>query len=111
MFNPRPGTAAANLDLIEKKISLERLQKIQNQLYKNQINMNQSLENKIINVLAENLTDNGNKIFGRSEIMTSVIFSGKKSDIGKVVSVKILKSNRSTLFGELVDNFNQKVAW
>ena len=32
--------------------------------------------------------------------MTSVIFNGKKEDIGKIVSVKITKSNRSTLFGE-----------
>ncbi len=110
VFNPRPGTVAANLDLIEKKITSERLEKIQSQLYEHQKSMNQSLENKIINVLAENLTEDGNKIFGRSEYMTSVIFNGKKSDIGKVVPVKILKSNRSTLFGELVVNYNQKVA-
>tara|TARA_B100000902_G_scaffold93298_1_gene96460 strand:- start:1181 stop:2509 length:1329 start_codon:yes stop_codon:yes gene_type:complete len=110
VFNPRPGTIAAKLNLLEKKISSERLQKIQNQLYKNQISMNQSLENKIINVLAENITEDGNKIFGRSEFMTSVIFNGKKSDIGKVLAVKIVKSNRSTLFGELAVNFKQKVA-
>ena len=42
--------------------------------------------------------------------MTSVIFNGKKSDIGKIVQVKIHGSNRSTLFGEIVDNSNQKVA-
>ena len=42
--------------------------------------------------------------------MTSVIFDGKKSDIGKIVQVKINHSNRSTLFGEIVDNSNQKVA-
>ena len=38
------------------------------------------------------------------------IFDGKKSDIGKIVQVKISKSNRSTLFGEILDNSNQKVA-
>jgi len=42
--------------------------------------------------------------------MTSVIFDGKKEDIGKIMLVKINKSNRSTLFGELVVNSNQKVA-
>ena len=42
--------------------------------------------------------------------MTSVIFDGKKEDIGKIVSVEIKKSNRSTLFGEIVNNSNQKVA-
>tara|TARA_B100000902_G_scaffold235963_1_gene223574 strand:- start:547 stop:1875 length:1329 start_codon:yes stop_codon:yes gene_type:complete len=110
IFNPRPGTVAANLDLIEKKISMERLEKIQNQLYSNQTIMNKSLENKTINVLAENLTEDKTKLFGRSEYMTSVIFNGKKTDIGKIIPVKIVRSNRSTLFGELEVNFNQKVA-
>ena len=110
IFNPRPGTVAANLDLIEKKILMERLDKIQNQLYANQIIMNRSLENKIINVLAENLTEDGTKVFGRSEYMTSVILNGKKTDIGKIIPVKIIKSNRSTLLGEQVVNFKKKVA-
>tara|TARA_B100001175_G_scaffold294057_1_gene280996 strand:+ start:160 stop:1488 length:1329 start_codon:yes stop_codon:yes gene_type:complete len=110
IFSPRPGTVASNLNLIEKKICMERLEKIQNQLYENQINMNKSLEDKVINVLAENLTEDGKKVFGKSEYMTSVIFNGKDKDIGKIVPVKIIKSNRSTLFGELDVNLNQKVA-
>ena len=110
IFSPRPGTAAANLKLIEKKISMNRLEKIQVQLYENQIRMNKLLENKTINILAENLTEDKTKVFGRSEYMTSVIFDGKKEDIGKVVPVKIIKSNRSTLFGETIINANQKVA-
>ena len=110
IFSPRPGTVAADLKLIDKKISMVRLEKIQNQLYENQIQMNKSLENKTINVLVENLTEDKTQVFGRSEYMTSVIFNGKKEDVGKVVSVKINKSNRSTLFGELVINSNQKVA-
>ncbi len=110
IFSPRPGTVAANLNLTEKKISMERLEKIQNQLYENQIKMNQSLENKTINVLAENLTDDGVNVFGRSEYMTSVIFNGKEKDIGKIVSVKIKKFNRTSLFGDLSVNLNKKVA-
>ena len=42
--------------------------------------------------------------------MTSVIFNGKKDDIGKIVPVKINESNRSTLFGERDLSSNQKVA-
>lgn len=110
IFSPRPGTVAADLKLIDKKISMERLEKIQNQLYDNQMQMNKSLENKTINVLVENLTDDTTQVFGRSEYMTSVIFNGKKDDIGKIVPVKINKSNRSTLFGERDFNSNQKVA-
>ena len=110
IFSPRPGTVAADLKLIDKKISMERLEKIQNQLYDNQIEMNKSLENKMVNVLVENLTDDKKQVFGRSEYMTSVIFNGKKEDIGKIMSVKIKKSNRTTLFGELAINTNQRVA-
>ncbi|MDA7636550.1 tRNA (N6-isopentenyl adenosine(37)-C2)-methylthiotransferase MiaB [Candidatus Pelagibacter sp.] len=110
IFSPRPGTVAADLNLIDKKISMERLEKIQSQLYDNQMHMNKSLEHKTINVLAENLTEDKTGVFGRSEYMTSVIFDGKKEDIGKIVPVKINKSNRSTLFGEKDFNSNQKVA-
>ncbi|MDB9815222.1 tRNA (N6-isopentenyl adenosine(37)-C2)-methylthiotransferase MiaB [Candidatus Pelagibacter sp.] len=110
IFSPRPGTVAADLNLIDKKISMERLEKIQSQLYDNQKHMNKSLEHKTINVLVENLTEDKTGVFGRSEYMTSVIFDGKKEDIGKIVPVKINKSNRSTLFGEKDFNSNQKVA-
>jgi len=110
IFSPRPGTVAADLKLIDKKISMERLEKIQAQLFENQTIMNKSLENNTLNVLVENLTDDKKQTFGRSEYMTPVIFNGKKSDIGKIVPVRIKQSNRSTLFGEKNDIANQKVA-
>ncbi len=110
IFSPRPGTISENLNLIDKKTSFERLKIIQNELFRNQIQKNKSLENSIVEVLVENFTEDKTKTFGRSKHMTSVIFDGKESDIGKIVQVKIHKSNRSTLFGEIVDNPNQKVA-
>ena len=110
IFSPRPGTIAASLDLIDKNISAQRLEKVQSKLFENQINMNKSLENKTLNVLVENLTKDKTHVFGRSEYMTPVIFNGQKEDIGKVVPVKIKQSNRTTLFGNVVNNSNQKVA-
>ena len=110
IFSPRPRTVAENLDLIEKKISFKRLEKIQNVLFENQIQMNKLLEGKVIDVLVENLTADKSKAFGRSEYMTSVIFNGKKNDIGKIVQVRIKDSNRNTLFGEVITNSDQKVA-
>ena len=110
IFSPRPGTVAAELKLIDKKISIERLEKVQNLLFENQSKMNKSHENETLNVLVENLTEDKTQVFGRSEYMTSVIFNGNKSDIGKIVKVKIKQSNRSTLFGEKINNSNQKVA-
>jgi tRNA-2-methylthio-N6-dimethylallyladenosine synthase len=96
--------------VIDKKISLERLEKIQIQIYVNHSSIIKSLENKTLSVLVENLNDDKTQVFGRSEYMTSVRFNGKKEDIGKIVSVKIKKSNRSTLFGEIINDSNQRVA-
>ena len=110
IFSPRPGTVAADLKLIDKEISMSRLEKIQKLLFENQINMNKSLENNIINVLAENLTKDKSQVFGRSEYMTSVIFNGKEEDVGKIIPVKIKQSNRSALFGESINNLKKKVA-
>ena len=110
IFSPRPGTVAENLKLIDKKISVRRLEKIQKELFNYQMKKNKSLENKIINVLVENQTLDKTKLFGRSEYMTAVIFNGNKEHIGKILQVKINKSNRSTLFGEIIETSDQRVA-
>jgi tRNA-2-methylthio-N6-dimethylallyladenosine synthase len=44
IFSPRPGTVAADLKLTDKKISMDRLEKIQSQLIENQMQVNKSLE-------------------------------------------------------------------
>ena len=110
IFSPRPGTSASKLDLISKKISLERLEKVRMQLFKNQIAVNKSLENKEIDVLVENKTDEGTRFFGRSEHMTPVIFDGNDKDVGNIIKVKITHSNQNTLFGEGTNKIEQKVA-
>ena len=58
----------------------------------------------------ENKTEESGKFFGRSEYMTSVIFNANDNDVGKIVKVKINKSNQNTLFGEIVRNIKLKVA-
>ena len=110
IFSPRPGTAASELKLIEKKISLQRLQIIQKELFNHQINMNKSLENKIIEVLVENKTKKNSKYFGRTEYMTPVIFNASHKDMGKVIKVKITNYNQNTLFGEKVEKSKLRVA-
>ena len=110
IFSPRPGTVAEDLQTIDKKISLRRLERVQKTLFDNQIEKNKSLENKTINVLSENQTKDKTKIFGRSEYMTPVIFEGSEKDVGKILEIKINNSNRNTLFGKVVDNLDQKVA-
>ncbi len=101
IFSPRPGTKAANLDIINSEVTKERLNIVQRKLFKNQIDLNKSIENNKIEVLVENKINNQNKLFGRNKYLTSVIFEGNSSSIGKLVDVKINNSNQNTLFGEV----------
>ena len=110
IFSPRPGTIASNLKIIDKKISQTRLEKVQEQLFKHQIMMNKSLENKEIKVLVENKTNEKNNFFGRSEYMTPVIFDGNDQDVGNIIKVKINNSNQNTLFGKSLEKIKKRVA-
>ena len=104
IFSPRPGTKAYNLDLIDNEVSKERLIKIQEYLFKFQLNINESFINKSADVLVENKLDGQNKLFGRNKYMNSVIFEGKEKDIGKNINVKINKVNKNSLFGKIEKN-------
>tara|TARA_B100002051_G_C16719033_1_gene631201 strand:+ start:557 stop:1888 length:1332 start_codon:yes stop_codon:yes gene_type:complete len=101
IFSPRPGTTAANLEMIDYKIAKKRLIIIQEKLFNNQIELNKSLENKKIKVLVENKLNEQNKLFGRNKYLSSVIFKGSENHIGNVIDVKITNSNQNTLFGEI----------
>ena len=101
---------AEKLQLIDKKISLKRLKKIQSLLSKIQIEKNKSLENKIVKVLIENLTKDKKKLFGRTEYMTAVILEGKQNHIGQTVNARIISSNQNSLFGMIEEFHNKKVA-
>ena len=99
IFSPRPGTVAAELNLVDQKKSKERLEIIQKKLFKNQVEKNESLVNTTVNVLVENKMKDGIKLFGRTEYMTSVIFEGGIENIGKIVQVKINNSNQNGNIG------------
>ncbi len=108
LYSPRPGTPAFNLTLVNQKIAKERLYIFQNVAEKIKSEYRQKLVNKKSIVLFENKIQNENKFFGRDEFFNSVIVKSEKNLIGTIQSVKILKINRNTLFGELISNFNQK---
>ena len=104
IFSPRPGTVAANLDMINQDVAKERLIIVQKKLFNNQIELNKSLENKTIKVLVENKLSEQNKLFGRNKFLSSVIFEGDQKFIGKIINVKINNSNQNTLFGKIETN-------
>ncbi len=101
IFSPRPGTKAANLEMINEEISKERLKEIQKYLFDHQRKKNQSFEGKTIDVLVENKINGQKNLFGRNKYMSSVIVNADEKNLGKLVSVKIERSNQNSLFGSI----------
>ena len=110
IFNPRPGTPASKLDLVDKEIAKERLLNLQKVLEDHQINKNSSLINSSVEVLVENKLKNQKEYFGRNIFLNPVIFEGEDKHIGKLVNVKIEKINRNTLFGKIDNNKSMRAA-
>ena len=110
IFSPRPGTKAARLELIDKEISKERLNKIQKHLFNNQIEKNKSFKGKLVEVLVENRIQDQLKLFGRNKFNNSVIFVGDENNIGKIIKVKIENTNQNSLFGKIENNEDMKAA-
>ena len=110
IFSSRPGTPASKLKPVDNQIAKERLIEIQKILENHQVNKNQSLLGRSIRVLVENKLKNQSKYFGRNIYLNSVIFEGDEKYIGKLVDVKITKTNRNTLFGIIDENKNMRAA-
>ncbi len=110
IFSPRPGTPASKLNPVDKEISRERLINIQSILEQHQMKKNETLVGSSIEVLVENKLKNQNNYFGRNIFLNPVIFEGEDKYIGKLVNVKIDKTNRNTLFGKIDENKNMRAA-
>ena len=106
-FSPRPGTPAFNLDKIDEKVAKNRLTEFQYTAEKIKNKYRKNLINKKVKVLFENKMKNNNKYFGRDEYFNSVIVESNNDLTGKIMNVKIFKTNQNTLFGEIISNFDQ----
>ena len=102
IFSARPGTPAANLKKIDKKIARERLVIFQRTADEVKKKYRKGLVNSTANVLFENNARDTDKYFGRDEYFNSVIVNSNEDLTGKIRKVKIDKCNQNTLFGEVI---------
>ena len=108
IYSARPGTPAFNLKKVNEKKSKERLANFQKEAEIIKTKYRKSLINKVSNILFENKVKSENKYFGRDEYFNSIIVKSDENLTGKIKNVKILESNKNTLFGEIITNYNQK---
>ena len=100
-YSPRPHTEAQNrTDLIDDEIASKRLDEV---IELHKLHQNETMNKYVgqtMNVLFEDLKPN-NEIFGYSDNYASVYVKGSEELLGKIVPVKIIKANRTSLVGEI----------
>ncbi|MBQ2639821.1 MAG: tRNA (N6-isopentenyl adenosine(37)-C2)-methylthiotransferase MiaB [Bacilli bacterium] len=102
IFSPREGTPASKIkDDVPQKEKEERLQRLNEVLNKYFLENNKKLENKVLPVLVEGISDKKNMYYGYSDTNKLINFSSDKDiNIGDIVNVKITKAKTWSLDGE-----------
>ena len=107
IFSARPGTPAFQLQKVSQDKAKERLIQFQDLAKKIKNSYRANLIYKTSKVLFENRIKDANKYFGRDEYNNSVIVESSENLNGQIKSVRILRGNQNTLYGEIISNKNQ----
>ena len=101
-YSIRPGTPGASLPRqVPEEVKTERLKRLQDLLYTQQMAFNKSLIGKTLDVLVENGGREDGQLFGRSPYLQGTHFDGPEDLVGQIVPVLITGAGRNSLTGEL----------
>lgn len=102
-YSPRPGTPASNMqNLVPEKVKTERLNRLQELLFSQQREFNQSFAGKVIPVLFDGYKADNGRLHGRTEYNQMIYVDGPETLYGKVARVLISKGTPNNLIGELI---------
>ncbi len=101
-YSPRPGTPAANRATVADDLASERLQRLQKLLTTHQMDFQQSMVGKTLPVLLEKPARDPGQLVGKSPYLQAVHCQADKSLIGKIVQIKVTRSERNSLVGDLI---------
>lgn len=100
IFSPRVGTPAAKMeDKVTLKEKEERLHKLNELINKYALEKNKTYLDKTVKVLIENTSDKENVMMGYTDTMKLVNVKCDKSNIGKIIDVKITDAKTWSLDG------------
>lgn len=101
-YSPRPGTPAANMKQTEDPETVSRwlsdLINIQKEIT---FKKNREYENKVVEVLVEEEKDG--RFVGRTRTNKLVYIGSEHNLLGEIIKVKVTKTNRYSLEGELAE--------
>tara|TARA_B110000238_G_scaffold2151_1_gene2096 strand:+ start:19 stop:1344 length:1326 start_codon:yes stop_codon:yes gene_type:complete len=101
-YSRRPGTPGSIMKgQVAESIKSERLLKLQEILYAQQLNFNRAFIGKSIEVLIERRKKT-NQLVGKSSYMQAVHLIEDNYDIGDILNVKVFDADKNSLKGEVI---------
>ena len=106
IYSVRENTPAAKRDdQVPDKVKHERFERLLDVLYPIQEKKNRKFIGKNVDVLVEDFTKkDSTNVSGRTDEFKLINFKGNKSDIGKILKVKVKDANSFSLVGEKVES-------
>ena len=102
-YSRRPGTPAAVMDnQIEEKVKKERLEILQNLLFSYQLKFNEECLGKTMPVLFESKGRHAGQLIGRTPYMQNLHAELNKTNLNKIINVKVTEATANSLSGEVV---------
>jgi tRNA-2-methylthio-N6-dimethylallyladenosine synthase len=100
-YSTRPGTPGADLpDHVPEDVKVERLERLQSLLLKQQAEFAKSCVGKVVDLLLEKPGRMPGQLIGRSPWLQSVNVDAKTSQIGDIIPVRIIGTGPNSLFAE-----------
>ncbi len=101
-YSPRPGTPAADRVHVDESVKTERLHRLQALLTSHQVEFQDSMIGRTLPVLVEKIGREAGQVIGKSPYLHATHFLGDASDIGKIVDVRVVATERNSLSAEKV---------
>lgn len=98
-YSPRPGTPAAERELVDPVVVADRLERLQQLLRHQQQRALQSMVDQKVTVLFEKHGRKPGQLSGKSEHLQAVHCDGKESLLGTLATVHITKAETNSLTG------------
>ena len=101
-YSTRPGTPAAERALVNDEVANDRLQQLQTLIAEQQQSVQQSMVGKEVGVLFEKKGRFEDQMVGKSDHLHAVHVTGGDIAVADLRRVRITKSVRNSLSGELI---------
>jgi tRNA-2-methylthio-N6-dimethylallyladenosine synthase len=101
-YSTRPGTPAAERDQVDENVKSDRLQRLQALIAEQQQSIQDSMVGRDVSVLFERSGRFEGQMVGKSEYLHAVHVKADWVQAGDIRRVRITKSNRNSLDGDLV---------